>query len=58
MKGQQQLGIQSALEEETEGKRNKGEKGNKAELWPRWQPDKMRQTPGNQKQQTEIRYHV
>ena len=35
MKEQQQLGIQSVLEEETEGKRNKGEHGKKAGLLPR-----------------------
>ena len=47
-KEQQQLGIKKALEEEEEEKK---EQGNKTELWPRWQPEKMRPTTGNQKQQ-------
>ena len=41
MKEQQKLGIQNAMEEETEGKRNKGKQGNKAGLWLRWRPEKM-----------------
>ena len=28
-----------------EGKRNKGEQGNKAGLWSLWHPEGMRQTP-------------
>ena len=55
---QQKLGILSALDEAMEGKRNKGEQGNKAVLWPQQQPEKMRLTPRNQKQQTKIHHHV
>ena len=58
VKEQQHTGIQSGLKEKTEKKQNKRKEGNNAKLQSRWQPEKMKPTPGNQQKQTKIRHHV
>ena len=62
-KEQQQLRIQSPPERrqrgnENRGSRGAGEQGRRAELQPQQQPEKMRSTPGNLKEQAEIRHYV